>query len=255
MFVSEDKTKAKRADAGKPRLMPRDAEVFTWLEEMRCIWEDDLAWFLANIAGRDQPLSPNATQSAVRRWTALGLAERQRVVYGRPAIVTLTQAGAVMAGASSWKVPSLMSAPHTADVARFRLWSERVEFFGPDAVWVSERRWRQRFTSASEGGAHAPDAVIEGTPAGTVALEVERSLKTPERTAKIAAELTVVYDRVLYVAANEQVIRSGYRALEAALDRTPGVRRDAVKLYTMPEGVMAPRESVQRWTMRSPDPQ
>jgi hypothetical protein len=220
---------------------------------MRAVWEDDLAWLLARIAGRDEPLSPNATQSAVRRWTTLGLAERQRVVYGRPAIVTLTQSGAVMAGASHWKAPSLMSAPHTADVARFRLWAEHVEYFGPDAVWISERRWRQRFTSATEGGAHAPDALIEGTRAGSVAIEVERTLKAPERMAKIAAQLAAVYDRVMYVATDEKTIRSGVRALEHAIDRTPGLRREAVRLVTMPPAANAPRESVSRWSLGGGD--
>ena len=245
--------KPKRSDAGVPRLMPRDAEAFVWLEEMRCMWEDDLSYLLARIAGRDEPLSLSATQATVRRWLKLGLVERQRVIYGRPPIVALTERGALMAGGveDNWRVPSLTMAPHTADVARFRLWAERVDYFGAVREYISERHWRLRFTvPGAKDNPHAPDALVTLDDGTRVAVEVERSIKAPERAIKIAGQLLATYDRVLYVVTSDAA-KAAQSALQGALTRTPSVDPRRVRLVNMPTGILAPRDEVKPYSLAS----
>lgn len=187
-----------RADAGRPRLTQRDLNAFEWLEEMRAIYETDLAVLLGRLSGRS-PVSPTAVRKTIRRWSELGLAKAEKVFTRVPRFVWLTGDGARLVGASSWTEPGWGVMRHTALVSRVRLWLE-VRGLGGSPVdeWISERRWRQRHRDAIRAGAHVPDGVAMAGGEKN-AIEVELSDKGPGKTLATVVQLTRGYPQVIYV--------------------------------------------------------
>lgn len=210
-----------RADAGMPRLTRRDLDVLAYLEEMRAMWEPDVAALLGAWSGR-APVSPTSVRTALRRWAKLGLVQVSKLFAHEPRLVWLTSAGAAMAGArgADWREPGPGVVRHTAEIARVRAWLEGRGIAGqPVTEWISERRWRQQHTGAIRQGAHVPDGVAV-TPEGSYAIEVELSDKGPSRTLDMAVSLTQSFDRVIYlVVEGSQTARTVNGALQEVAQR------------------------------------
>lgn len=238
----ETRQRAERSDRGQPRLTRRDLEALAWLEEMRAVYETDLAVLLGRLAGRD-PLSKSATWSAVGRWEKLGLARARKYLADEPRFVWLTLDGArLVANAQGWKEPGWGILRHTALVARTRLHVERSEQRKgtPIQEWISERRWRQSHTDAVRAGAHVPDAVIVEHDGSRTGVEVELSDKGPARALRIASELAGTYPRVLYVVQQgTQTARTAKAAADEALQRQArrGAQLGTFQTLQLPEEV------------------
>lgn len=233
--------RTRRTDAGRPRLMPRDAEAITWLEDMRAISEPDLGVLLGRLSGR-APLSLSATQNVVDRWKRAGLAQAQKVYAHQPRFVWLTSQGARLAGADRWTEPGWGVLAHTAMVARTRLWLESHPEPGWRPVaWLSERQWRRQRAKAVAAGVHVPDAELTMPDGIVCALEVELSDKGPARTVPIVANLAAAYQHVLYVVPKDsQTARTVRGALDEALEQMRRASMPAngrVTIINLPEEV------------------
>lgn len=208
-----------RADAGIPRLTRRDVAAIEWLEDMRVVYETDLAVLLGRLSGRAGAVSPSAARNAIQRWRKLSLVNASKLFAGEPRMVWLTETGASVAGAGRWREPGVGVLRHTALCARVRLWLEQRGLAGQAVTgWVSERRWRQQHPDAIRHGAHVPDGLAVTEDGQTYAIEVEVSDKGPGRAMEIALRLTQSYARVVYIVeAETQTARTVRGALEQAV--------------------------------------
>jgi len=206
-----------RADAGKPRLSQRDLDALEWLEEMRAVYESDLAILLGNLDGRG-PVSPTAVRKTIRRWSSLGVAKAEKVLARVPRFVWPTNEGARLVGAQHWTEPGWAILRHTALVSRVRLWLERRGIAGQTVdEWISERRWRQRHQEAVRAGKHVPDAIAMAG-GEEHAIEVELSDKGPSKTLSTAVQLTRGHQHVIYIIpAHSQTARTVQGALDQVL--------------------------------------
>ncbi len=232
MIVAE---RARRADAGVIRLMPRDAEALAWIGSMRAIEAPDLGVLLGRLAGRE-PLTEGAVTSVVKRWRALGVVEARRIIVGGPQIVTLTAQGHELVGEPGrWSPVSWTQITHTTAVARARLlveasWSGVTE-------WISERRWRREHEDLVKSGAHIPDGVVRLTDERAFAIEVELTPKSNSRTDVIIHKLITseMFDGAVYYVGSEALGRS----VQAHIDRvqarfTGGYKRNPVRVALLP---------------------
>lgn len=198
----DDEVPTRRADAGIPRLTRRDLAALSHLEDMRAMWEPDVAVLLGRLSGRG-PVSPTSVRTAIRRWVKLGVCRVQKVFAHEPRLVWLTAQGAAVAGSqgsSQWREPGMGVLRHTAEVARVRGWLEQRGLAGQRVVqWVSERSWRIANHEAVKAGAHPPDGIAITEDGRRFAIEVELNDKGPSRTARIALALTAAFDQVVYV--------------------------------------------------------
>lgn len=226
-----------RADAGIPRLTPRDREMLELLADLRCMWEPDVAVLLGRLSGRG-PVSASAVRSALRRWDKLQLVGAQKLYAGEPRLVWLKTAGARMADEQHWTEPGWAIMRHTAEVARIRLWLDKRGIAGQAVVrWTSERVWRRLYAQEIRAGAHVPDGVAQMADGTVYALEVELSDKGPKRSMEIALALTRQFDQVIYfVPAGTQTARSVRGALERAVDeRRVAIGEGTVHVLEVPE--------------------
>lgn len=207
-----------RTDAGKPRLTARDLEALELLEDMRALWEPEVALLLGSLSGRSDAVSATSVRTALRRWAKLGLVQVNKLYAHEPRLVWLTEEGARMAGARNWREPGMAVLRHTAEVARVRMWLEARGIAGQEVVsWMSERRWRQQHPDAIRHGAHVPDGIARTADGAEYAIEVELSDKGPGRTMEVAMRLTQSYSRVIYIVpAETQTARTVRGALEKA---------------------------------------
>ncbi|OJF13088.1 hypothetical protein [Couchioplanes caeruleus] len=209
-----------RSDAGQVRLTERDVAVFRWLADMKAIYEDDLAALAAQVpgtpwtaAGRRPSL--RRLQGMVGRWQRAGYADARRLVNGVPRIVRLTRAGAGLVGVDSFRETATVTAFHQCEVSRLRLVLEgrRSPSLGRLTAWESERAFRSdldalglaRRGQAGREAVHVPDGVATYERGTRVAVEVERSAKSPARLARIVEELLTNYEVTLYAVAGNEV--------------------------------------------------
>lgn len=225
-----------RSDAGKPRIMGRDAEALSWLSDMRAITEPDLGVLLGRIAGRG-PVAPKGVEAVVRRWRALGLVDARRILVGEPRVVTLTQAGAELVGYDGrYTAPAWTQVTHTVMCSRVRLWTEAT---APELVeWVSERRWRQDNVKSIQAGSHVPDGVWTANTGEHVAVEVELTSKTVQGVVRVLDDLAYDprYDVILYWVASDSVERTVRTAYEhMTRNQRSGLRLRPMDTRRIPE--------------------
>ncbi|HEY7339256.1 MAG TPA: hypothetical protein VH591_00125 [Ktedonobacterales bacterium] len=120
---------------------------------------------------------------------------------------------------------------HAVNAVRMRI----EQHYGPSASWQSERSLRSErgFAPKNIRQPHLPDGVLtldSGQDAQCIAIEVELSLKAPDRLATILHALSTHYPAVWYFA-SPQTMRGLERAL-VALD--PQLRR-VMRLYPFDE--------------------
>ena len=179
-----------------------------WVAEQGAVRVD----VLAHVLDPTRPRSPAHARHVVRSWRVAGLVEHERRLADRPGVLWATPAGRRRVGLPGRADrPALGLLPHLHAVTLVRLGVERRG--GRD--WRSERTLhRERPTR----DAHVADARFS-TPDGVVtAVEVELTRKGAARLVAIVDELTLEFERVLYVVAGE-----GVRAAVAAAVERLGV--------------------------------
>lgn len=238
MRVTVMEERARRADAGVTRLMPRDAEALAWIGDMRAVEGPDLCVLLGRLSGRE-PLSPGGLIPVLRRWRALGLAEARRVIVGGPQIVTLTARGHERVGeAGRWSPVAWTQITHTTAVARARLLVEAT--WPPVSEWVSERRWRRENERLVQAGVHVPDAVVRLADDRAFAIEVEMTSKATKRTQLILTKLaeSIHLHGTIYYVGSEAIARA-VTAGVAEVERKARGRIKPIEVRILPTDLAA----------------
>lgn len=212
-----------RSDKGTVRLTPRDLQAFSWLADMKAIYETDLAVLLGRMNDRE-PLSASATRQMVDRWRR---AERpyvdaRRIFAGQPRVVMLLPAAGKLIVDETFKTPALWTAYHACEVSRVRLWIERNPEWQNVAEWTSEHRLRTALPKREKGSEseHIPDGVVTFENGSTVAVEVERTAKNDKRLREILVRLTARYQDTIYCS-HDAGIRAHVERMYAQLKAEP----------------------------------
>ena len=189
---------ARRSDAGKIRLQPRDVDGLVITAEQYAAPYDLLAHRLG--------VSDDRLRAITARWRDAGLADTGRLAEG-PTWCWLTPAGMRQVG-HNWSAdpPALTRLAHIRAVLAARIWMESGE------AWRAYRGWwrcERRIQAAHPGVGqpHRPDAEviwpsIQGSPrAGeTWCIEVELTPKASMRTQQIISGLLAgQYARIVYL--------------------------------------------------------
>ena len=174
-----------RRDAGTVRLGPRDLFAMRITSEQYALRLSLLAEVLSAFDGVS--VSADAARKVASRWHRARLADVSPILAGQGSHVVLTAYGLRQVGHEykPW-VASAASLAHVDAVAATRISLGALA----DDVWVCERELRQGLhRSAGSSMPHLPDGELL-TPKGRVAIEVELTPKTVERTRKVMLGLT-----------------------------------------------------------------
>lgn len=216
--------RAPRRDKGQPLWTPRDLAVLVWMADQYAVRRDHLAVLLGQraeaptkVPGR---LAVTTVKDWVQRWRRAGIIESMRVLLGEPGWAWVTREGLEHLELTYryWE-PKERGLAHLHAINQVRLLVEQRQ---TAAIWRSER-WlhsEQPVARQQSDLTHRPDAEVLLGPQ-TVAIEVERSAKTPQRLPAICYELARRYDGIWYFCPTP-VLESMQRAV-AQLD--PAVRR------------------------------
>lgn len=215
----------------------RDVAVFTWLTDMKAIYEADLRILLGRLSGRVP--SESAVRQTILRWQKAGYAKAQKLLVHQPRIVWLLPAGAVVVGERAWKESAPHTSIHTAEVSRVRLWLEgRTDLPGGRVVeWESERRFRQDAWDRWKDGTknmHVPDALVTFEDGARVALEVERTPKQQSRLQKIVQGLTTAYSATVYAVPAGPEFDGVRRQIRTAYEDIKAGKGESKPLRTLP---------------------
>jgi hypothetical protein len=203
----------------------RDLAVLRWIGEQFAVRADVIRWLL----GGDRPLSDGRTRQVIDRWRRAGLVHQQRFFVGAEPVVWPTREGLrlVLDGYRA-RTPKLSMLAHIHAVSLVRLGLERK---GAGQSWVPERAlYRARPTP----DVHVADGEYTDPNGRRTAVEVELTVKAAERLRRIIGDLTLEYDRVVYVTGDVRVtaaVRGAVRALGEA-DRVELVHLGAFALPT-----------------------
>lgn len=227
--------RAERSDKGQIRVTERDLQVFTWLADMKAIYETDLRILLGRMAGGAAP-SESAVRQVVNRWQKADLAKAQKMLANRPRIVMLRPNGAGLVAEPNWKETAMWTAYHQAEVSHCRLWLEGRSGDDPEmksgavAEWEPERRIRQRawekFRDGTKG-MHIADGLVTFANGTRAAIEVELTEKGSSRLRDIVERLTTANELTIYLAKDP----ARRRQIAAAYEH---VKANVTTLRTMP---------------------
>jgi hypothetical protein len=233
-----------RRDKGKKLMTTRDRIVLLWIAQQYATRLDQVQVLLSRMPGKGgRPVSPtgltlSAVLQVVARWVELGFVVYERGDADEPGWVYLTALGLRKLGLSYAPLtPSEGSRQHLFHIDRVRLELERRH---PTYQWTSERTLRAALPRRAEGITvpHLPDAQV-CTPK-LVAVEVERSPKSPRELDAILTELLIVGvpaesgEAPLLSTTIWYFVRSQTRAaIEAARSRLPEAYRTRVKIYSL----------------------
>lgn len=147
------------------QLTGRDEQLLAWLVDVRFAGVESIRWAMAGLAGRGEPVSPQAAQQWVRRMLSAELVGRARPMF---------HAGAVV-----WAMPAVGGRDHAGRVLGQTLRHEvavsyvAARYLAAGWVWSRDRR-------PSRAGEHEADG--QAVRAGQVDLvEVELTAKVPRR--------------------------------------------------------------------------
>lgn len=223
--ISSDDVRKARSDKGSKRIVSRDLEALTFIEDMRAIAESDLGVLLARLAGNSEPVKASGVRHVVKRWVDQGWATTRPNPWQGGRIVELKSAGAVLVtGVDRRPTPVAFALiPHTVWLSRIRLAYE-----GQGWTWESERTIHREGTTArredgttfhrggidvetgrplepAQRGEHAADGIATSPNGLRVAIECELTAKQAHRYAQILPSLAtdLRHDRVHYWAPAE----------------------------------------------------
>jgi hypothetical protein len=227
MTVAENlptRGRAPRRDKGQPLWTPRDLAMLVWMADQYAVRRDHLAVLLGQRAEAQTKvpgqLADTTVKDWVHRWRRVGIIESRRVLLEAPGWVWVTREGLEhLEVAYRYWEPKERGLAHLHAINQVRLLVEQRQ---PAAIWRSER-WlhsEQPVARQQSDLTHRPDAEVLLGPQ-TVAIEVERSAKAPQRLPAICYELARRYDGIWYFCP-KPVLESMQRAV-AQLD--PAVRR------------------------------
>lgn len=238
------RSRKQRRDKGSKLIKPRDLVVLLWVAQQYAVRLDHVQELLSRMPGRGgRQVSPSgltlsAVLQVVDRWVSLGLVEYRRIYDGEPGWVSVTPSGLRMLHLPFARhTPAESTLPHLHHINRVRL---EVEHRHPGFQWVSERMLRAA-QPRREGGSlvpHLPDAQVRAPKA--IALEVERSPKSPKELDDILTELLVtgtpagdVEHPFIYTTVWYFVTEHTRRVVEEARDRLPTELQARVKVYSL----------------------
>jgi hypothetical protein len=186
-----------RRDRGQIRLNPRDLGILHWIGEQYAVRLDSLQQLLGRQAEHATQVPGRVQVSTARRvlerWQGARLVVARKYLYHEPAWITLTGFGLRQLDLP-YKVwsPKVGVLAHVHAVNRIRLHTERS--YPAFHHWCSERHLRH--THRGKGGWHTPDGEIVTQDGQTLAVEIERTLKSRPRLAQIVGALAQQYVRV-----------------------------------------------------------
>jgi hypothetical protein len=233
-----------RRDKGKKLIKSRDLVVLLWIAQQYAARLDHVQELLSRMPGKGgKQVSPSgltlsAVLQVVDRWVTLGLVEYKRIYDGEPGWVWVTAYGLRLLHLPFARhAPAESTLPHLHHINRVRL---ELECRHPGYQWVSERMLRAAQPRREEGSLvpHLPDAQVRAPKA--IALEVERSPKSPKELDDILTELLITgtltgdaeqpltYTTVWYF-----VTAHTRRSVEEARDRLPTELQARVKVYSL----------------------
>ena len=204
-------------EAGKERERPRgvlvterDLTVLRWISEQFAVRADVIRWLL----GGNRQLSEGRTRQVIDRWRRAGLVNQRRFFLGSEPVVWPTSEGLrlVLDGYRA-RTPALSMLAHIHAVSLVRLGLERR---GAVNGWVSERAL---YRARPSPDVHVADGEYTDAAGRRTAVEVELTVKAADRLRRIIGDLTLEYDRVLYVTGNGRVaaaVRGAVHALGEA---------------------------------------
>ncbi len=188
----------------------RDVAVLRWVGEQFAVRSDVIRWLL----GGDRPLSDGRARQVIDRWRRAGLVNQQRFFLGAEPVIWPTREGLrlVLDGYRA-RTPALSMLAHIHAVSLVRLGLERR---GATDRWVPERAL---YRARPSPDVHVADGEYTDRAGRRTAVEVELTVKAAERLRRIIGDLTLEYDRVVYVTGDGKVaaaVRSAVNVLGEA---------------------------------------
>ncbi len=238
------KTRKERRDKGKKLIKQRDLVVLLWVAQQYAARLDHVRELLSRTPGRGgKQVSPSgltlsAVLQVVDRWVALGLVQYRRIYEGEPGWIWVTPYRlGLLQLAYARHAPAESTLLHLHNINRVRL---ELEHRHPEYQWVSERTLRAAQPRREEGSGvpHLPDAQVWQP--RLIAVEVERSPKSPKELDGILTELLItggstpaddcpaLYSTVWYF-----VTAHTRRAVEEARSRLPVDLQPRVKVLSL----------------------
>lgn len=219
MSGQEVNTNKKRKDVGL-RLTPRDLILLRWGGEQYALRFDQSQRIMAKYSPEQDlqtpgVLSDSATRHRLRELEIAGLITRKKRLTDAPESFWLTTAGYRAAGLPFRLItPSADDLEHIYWCAQVRLWlllnqPEHAE------AWRSER-WQRRELDQKIKQVKLPDAIMAMPQGGTIAVEVERTVKGPIALVEALKARAMIYDQVWYVCPPESIkaVQSAQAKLE-----------------------------------------
>ena len=174
----------------------RDLAVLRWISEQFAVRADVIRWLL----GGDRPISEGRTRQVIDRWRRAGLVNQRRFFLGAEPVVWPTREGLrlVLDGYRA-RTPALSMLAHIHAVSLVRFGLERR---GAVNGWVPERAL---YRARPSPDIHVADGEYTDQAGRRTAVEVELTVKAADRLRRIIGDLTLEYDRVLYVTGDGKV--------------------------------------------------
>jgi hypothetical protein len=258
LVASRKRTKQprkERRDKGKKLIKRRDLIVLLWIAQQYGARLDQVQALLSRMPGRGgKPVSPSgltlsAVLQVVDRWVTLGLVEYKRIYNDEPGWVWLTSyALRLLQLPYTMLTPADSTLSHLYNINRVRL---DLEGRHPEYQWISERTLRAAQPRRAEGTVlpHLPDAQVR-TPK-LVAVEIERSPKSPKELDDILTELLITGspstdsdEPLLYTTVWYFVRPKTRTSVEQARDRLPPDCQPRVKALSLGTLTAFPPEEV-----------
>lgn len=197
----KDKTSKRkpRSDKGQIRFNSRDLLGLTWIGEQYAVRLDSLQVLLGRQAQQvtkvENQLSESTARRVVERWKQEQLVASRKFFYAEPEWIWLTAHGLrQMDLPYKPKDPSVGQLRHLHLVNRIRLHAEAK--YPELQYWRSERR--MRYEHSKDSKFHVPDGEVIRTDNQTIAVEIERTLKSRRRIDDIVEKLHRQYAVVWY---------------------------------------------------------
>jgi hypothetical protein len=219
-------------EVGKVRERPRgvlvterDITVLRWIGEQFAVRADVIRWLL----GGARPLSEGRTRQVIDRWRRAGLVNQRRFFLGAEQVVWPTREGLrlVLDGYRA-RTPALSMLAHIHAVSLVRLGLERR---GATGDWVPERAL---YRARPSPDVHVADGEYTDRAGCRTAVEVELTVKAAERLRRIIGDLTLEYDRVVYVTGDGRV-GAAVRAAVHALGEADRVELVDLATFALPQ--------------------